>query len=244
MNKEFFYIGVISLAIIVTLTAIMYLLLVNIRESQRNRYNHGMNRIEYDKMRDYYEGKIYEINKQLMDDKERWLETNHLIINGNSNIIDNENINKSVLEPNKFLKKHGLTNKDMKINNNEVFVLTSFIEEYRETYYTIKNVCEEMTLKCSKSDEEYIENDILNHILKKMARARIIIANIDGRNPNVYYELGIAHTLDKPTIMVSKNLNEIPFDLQSKNILFYKNQEDLERKLMIEINKAVLNREL
>lgn len=244
MNNEFIIIGIIMITLSIAILSYVFGMLNNVKQNRNNNYNHELNRVEYNEMREFYESKIYDLNQKLMEDKERWSDVNHLIIKGNTNIIDKDNINKSILEPNRFLMKHGLTDKDMEVKSNEVFVLTSFMDEYRETYNTIKNVCEELTLKCSKSDDEYIENDILKHILKKMARARIIIANIDGRNANVFYELGIAHALDKPTIMVSRNKNKIPFDLQSKNILFYNDFFDLEKKLMIEINKIVLNRDV
>ena len=57
------------------------------------------------------------------------------------------------------------------------------------------------------------------------------IANISGRNPNVFYELGLAHALGKPVIIVSESLSDIPFDINSSRILAFDDEKDLETKL-------------
>ena len=64
-----------------------------------------------------------------------------------------------------------------------------------------------------------------------MVKARIIIANISNRNPNVCYELGIAHMMGKPTILLCRKGTDVPFDLKQKYIIFYDNEEELSCKL-------------
>jgi nucleoside 2-deoxyribosyltransferase len=48
----------------------------------------------------------------------------------------------------------------------------------------------------------------------KINQAAFIIADVTGRNPNVMYELGIAHTLGKPVIIITQEINKIPFDFK------------------------------
>lgn len=238
----------IELADIVSIFSIVFGIIVlitsiltnNLSKNVKSKYNEELKRIEYDKFREYYEKKLLDLNEEVSGNTEKWKDINHLIISGNKNII-NENISSNPFENNSFLIKNGLTKENIEIDKKEVFVLTSFMEEHRETYFTIKNTCNELGLNCSKSDENFIEGDILRHILKKIVQSRIIVANVDGRNPNVFYELGIAHALGKPTIIVAKNKNKIPFDLTTKNIIFYQNTEELQRGLLIEINKYLLN---
>ncbi|MNN93886.1 hypothetical protein D3C81_2124240 [compost metagenome] len=64
-----------------------------------------------------------------------------------------------------------------------------------------------------------------------------IIANINGRNPNVHYELGIAHCLGKNILLVSEGIEEVAFDLQSERVLIYRNQDDLSNKIYIYYTK-------
>ncbi|EGQ5282741.1 hypothetical protein I4B36_003512, partial [Enterobacter hormaechei] len=67
--------------------------------------------------------------------------------------------------------------------------------------------------------------------------AQLIIANISGRNPNVFYELGIAQALGKPVVIVSKGAKDIPFDLKNRQVIIYDNPADLRLK----VQKAVVN---
>lgn len=236
-------IGITAL-ILSILTLIMQLLITYIKQSKSNVYDYDKRMIKYDQMRDYYEQKLYEMNEKLVADKERWIEANHLILSGNNNSINEKSLSNKYTNSSNFLIKHGLHEDDLKVERLEVFVLTSFISDERKIYDEIKKTCELSGLNCSRSDEEFIETDILSHILRKIAKARIIIANIDGRNSNVFYELGIAHALDKPTIMISREKENVPFDLQSKNIIFYKTESDLKIKLAQELNKTILSKEM
>lgn len=52
-----------------------------------------------------------------------------------------------------------------------------------------------------------------------MLSANLIIAVIDGRNPNVFYELGLAHAFGKTVVMISGGLENIPFDIQSQRMV-------------------------
>ena len=70
----------------------------------------------------------------------------------------------------------------------------------------------------------------------------IVIANLNGRNANVYYELGIAHAIGKPVILITSeaNFTEIPFDLQSNKLIIYKNNDGLRKSLTNALAKGVI----
>jgi nucleoside 2-deoxyribosyltransferase len=63
-------------------------------------------------------------------------------------------------------------------------------------------------------------------IWKGILKARIVIADITDRNPNVFYELGIAHTLGKPVILLTQKLTDIPFDLNRFRHIVYQDNLD------------------
>lgn len=218
------------IAVIITLLIAFSLLKQN-KEKQR-----------YEEMRNYYESKLYDINTQLTSTPERWKDANHLILSTNNRdmIKNNDTTDNNISEISFYLKSHGITHEDLKVDKKSIFVLTPFLESKRPIYDAIMNVCNKVGLKSSRGDEEYINGDILPHILKKILKARIVIANIDGRNPNVFYELGIAHALDKPTILISKSINDAPFDLKSKSIIIYQDLPDLEQKLNVALTKYIL----
>ena len=51
--------------------------------------------------------------------------------------------------------------------------------------------------------------------------AKVLVAELTGRNPNVFYELGLAHALNKPVVLVSSNQADVPFDLQHIRVIYY-----------------------
>jgi nucleoside 2-deoxyribosyltransferase len=62
---------------------------------------------------------------------------------------------------------------------------------------------------------------IIRDITKSIYDAQIIIADLTGRNPNVMYELGLAHAANKPVIMLVQSEEDIPFDVRHIRYLKY-----------------------
>ncbi len=226
-------VNITTLLIAILLTAsiiiIIMILLKNLKES---RYNRDLRRAELESIRNSIEKKIYELNFRLNVNEDRWRDTNHLIIDSSKAIVDNS---LEEIKLNKFLVNNGITKNDLVINEKDIFVLTPFNDIFIEDFISIQNLCNEVGFNCSRGDEEYFSSEIFKHILKQILKARIIIANISGRNPNVLYELGIAQTLGKSVILISKNPNEIPIDIKTKKFIIYKNEHELREKLRTEI---------
>lgn len=51
--------------------------------------------------------------------------------------------------------------------------------------------------------------------------AKVLVAELTSRNPNVFYELGLAHALRKPVVLISSNEDDVPFDLQHIRVIYY-----------------------
>ena len=211
---------------------------------RKNRYNIEKSRYEIrgiDSKREYYEEKIYELQKQLSDNERRWKDTNHLIIsaqkNNNFDVTKESKIDLSA----PFFKSLGVTKESIITDKKAVFVLTPFLEEESKTYMTIKEVCSDVNLNCKRGDEVFRSNDIFSHIISEIMNSRLVIVNINGRNPNVFYELGICHAIGKPVIIVSSVKDDIPFDVMAKNIVLYKDLIDLKSQLKNELLKMFID---
>lgn len=109
------------------------------------------------------------------------------------------------------------------------FVLMPFTTELTEIYQnsvkpTVENAA--LNLVCRRADDIKSNKAIIQDIWKSICEARIIIADMTDLNPNVMYELGIAHTLGKETILLYQK-NEIqikfPFDLSHIRRIEYEN---------------------
>lgn len=105
------------------------------------------------------------------------------------------------------------------------FVLMPFAEQFNDVYDAIVEALEgpEVNFSCQRADEIFGGGNIIEDILRSLARAEVIIADLTDKNPNVFYELGIAHMvkdLEKIQIL-TQNVNDIPFDLRHFRYLVY-----------------------
>lgn len=107
-------------------------------------------------------------------------------------------------------------------------------EEYwNEFFITIKKIMEENGYICSRS--EVGPYKIFAQIVEKIEESDIVIAVLTDFNANVWYELGIRHTLKNGTIMLLQEGEKAPFDINDFGIIFYKDSIGLERKLEMDI---------
>src|SRR4030095_3136023 len=66
---------------------------------------------------------------------------------------------------------------------------------------------------CERVDEQIFDGNIMQRVYNQIAKADIIVAEMTGKNANVFYETGYAHALNKRVILITKDANDIPFDL-------------------------------
>ena len=62
---------------------------------------------------------------------------------------------------------------------------------------------------------------VIEQIWQQIRKAKVLLADLTGKNPNVFYELGLAHALKKPVVLVSSNEEDVPFDLKHIRVIFY-----------------------
>lgn len=222
------------------LTAISSLALAMLyfKATKEKGYNIEKNRVEIETLRASYESKIYEMMDRVISTESRWKDVNHLLISAQSHPPA---AGKNEKHLSSFLRENGLNYDDLNIEKDLVFVLTPYHERHEETFFIISETCRSLGLKAVRGDEQHIRGDILSHTLKLIAKARIIIANIDGRNPNVFYELGVAHALDKNVILISSTLDTAPVDIKSQRMIIHKEPATLKEALKSSITKSLIS---
>jgi hypothetical protein len=88
----------------------------------------------------------------------------------------------------------------------------------------IKKVCEKrLSLSARRGDDFFTANAVMADVWAAIQNARIIVADCTQRNPNVFYEIGIAHVLAKPVVLVSQIDEDIPFDVHPIRRISYQN---------------------
>lgn len=122
-----------------------------------------------------------------------------------------------------------------------------FDEAFTDVYtHLIKGPLESVGFRVMRADSLFKQQQILKDVVKGIADATLIIADVTDLNENVLYELGLAHALGKRVVMITQKLDQLPFDLRPYRANEYSTQfnraNDL-KVLLTEVGKAVLSGE-
>lgn len=106
----------------------------------------------------------------------------------------------------------------------KAFVVMQFSSPFNELYTdVIEPICDQLGLKAHRSDQTYGPGLILADIERHILEAKVVVAEITPANPNVYYEVGYAHAMRKPTILIADSTTKLPFDVSPFRTLMYEN---------------------
>lgn len=136
-------------------------------------------------------------------------------------------------------------NKPMFVDEKYVFIVMSFQSDplLQDAYEAIKRTTGKLKkgLKCERVDEIQDDFTITDKITDCIKKAGLIIVDLTGNRPNVYYELGYARALGKKIILLAKEGEKPHFDVSTQNIIFYKNVSTLEQGLNKRL-RAIFNK--
>ncbi len=105
----------------------------------------------------------------------------------------------------------------------DLFMLMPFSDDLLPVYEGhIRKVVSKMSLIISRADDFFTSHEIMKDIWRSLVGTTAVIADCTHRNPNVFYEIGIAHTLGKPLILITQNKDDVPFDLRAIRYIEYK----------------------
>ena len=120
-----------------------------------------------------------------------------------------------------------------------VSVMMPFSSTFGGTYDAIKRVAEYMRLECLRADDIWENSTFIQDIFDLIFCAKVVVVDFTGRNPNVMYETGIAHTLGKVVIPITQSLDDIPSDLGHHRALKYLPNEQGYKDLSNELYKRL-----
>lgn len=102
-----------------------------------------------------------------------------------------------------------------------IAVMMPFEPQFTPVYDTIKAACSNAGLKAQRADDIWLNPSIIQDVFSLIFRSRAVICDYSGRNPNVFYEAGIAHTLGKTVIPITQHKSDIPFDVAHHRYIPY-----------------------
>lgn len=112
---------------------------------------------------------------------------------------------------------------DMKVANQKyIFIAMPFKQEFENVYdFGLRLPIEKYGFLPIRSDKEYFEGSIMEEIKRRIRESAFVIADVSTLNPNVLFELGFAQGCGKPTIIICKKDEKLPFDVSGMNVIFY-----------------------
>lgn len=211
MDSQYIILAIITSFIVILVPVIFLFFKLYVRKTNLSIEKQ---RIELEVFRKSLENNIYNTTDKIASNTDRWKDVNHLIFDAAQ-----KSLSESSKVKNQFLDSLSIRSQDILIDHNKAFLLAPINERFSEKVSIVKEACNEIGINCETADEEYISGPILTVIVKNILEANLIIAIIDGRNPNVFYELGLAHALGKTVVMISNGDDSIPFDIKSQRMV-------------------------
>lgn len=100
-------------------------------------------------------------------------------------------------------------------------VMMPFAAEFRPVHATIKIACENAGFRCVRGDDIWDHATVMQDVFGLLLRAGVVIVDFSGKNANVMYETGIAHTLGKLVVPIVQSVSDVPFDVKHHRVLQY-----------------------
>jgi len=122
------------------------------------------------------------------------------------------------------------------------FIMMPFGDSYLNQYYReiVKPAVEELGIEVVRADDIYGVRSVIEDIFCGIKNADILIADVTGKNPNVNYELGAAHMLNKDVIIIAQSMEDVPFDYKHRRIITYDTKNvNFAQKLKHAVQKTI-----
>lgn len=102
-----------------------------------------------------------------------------------------------------------------------VAVMMPFDAGFSPVYAALGQAAAATGMRCQRADDIWVHDHLMDDIISLIWRARVVISDLSGKNANVFYETGIAHTLGRDVIQITRSATDVPFDLRSLRYIDY-----------------------
>jgi hypothetical protein len=104
----------------------------------------------------------------------------------------------------------------------DIFILMPFKAKLEAVYTRhLKRMAEELGLSMLRADELFSPRPFMEKVWDGICAAQLIVADCTERNPNVFYEIGMAHTVGKKVLLITRSSRDIPSDIQHFDYIQY-----------------------
>ena len=120
-----------------------------------------------------------------------------------------------------------------------VAVMMPFDDAFAQVYDAIRSAVEAEGLRCQRALDIFDEPEIIQDVFSLLYRSRAVICDFSGRNANVFYEAGIAHTLGRDVIPLVQDMDHVPFDLRHHRHIVYAPSEEGLARLTTDLRRRI-----
>jgi nucleoside 2-deoxyribosyltransferase len=115
----------------------------------------------------------------------------------------------------------------------------SYFDDYHQEIFRPAII--EAGLMPTRADDLFRSSNIVEDIWSMIQESNVLLADLTGRNPNVFYELGLAHAARKPVVLITEVTADVPFDLRYLRYLSYEPRKPgWDKALQQQITKSIL----
>lgn len=102
-----------------------------------------------------------------------------------------------------------------------VSAMMPFLASFDSVYQSIQQASANVGLSCRRADNIWENPAVIQDVVSLIDQSRVVVCDCTGRNPNVFYEAGIAHTLGREVILITQSEEDVPFDLRHLRYVRY-----------------------
>lgn len=118
-------------------------------------------------------------------------------------------------------------------------VMMPFAKAFDGVYGCIQAAAKAVDMACLRADNIWENEEVIQDIFSLINRSRIVVCDFSGRNPNVFYEAGIAHTLGRDVILITQSADDVPFDLKHLRYVPYQDTPEGLRRLQEKLKQRI-----
>jgi len=125
------------------------------------------------------------------------------------------------------------------VDDNLLSVMMPFHKKFDDVYSTIRGAAKAADLICLRADDIWKNETVIQDVVSLINHSRIVICDCTGKNPNVFYEAGIAHTLGRDVILIAQSENDVPFDVSHIRHVIYQNTDEGRKQLTTRLRQRI-----
>ena len=120
-----------------------------------------------------------------------------------------------------------------------VAVMMPINPAFNQVYETIRDATSLMNLECQRADDIWESQTVMQDVVSLIARARLVIVDCTNANPNVFYEMGIAHALGQDVVPITQSNSDVPFDISHLRYLKYLDNSEGRQQLRQDLTRRI-----